>query len=368
MQPSHVQRAVVDLPIGTRSRRRLLARRDVRLLWLGEGISLVGDEFHVIALTWIALELSGSAAVLGSILAVAMLARAGCMLLGGVVVDRLSPRRIMVVVNGLRAVLGAALTAFVVLDVLAVWHLYVFGAAFGLLDAFFQPAFLAIPPQLVASDELPATNALLQATRRACDMLGPALGGVLLKVSGAGTAFGADAVSFALAATLFARIRTDELALARTTNPVLGKAGAQWRRVLQEVGQGLRHVGRNHVLRMLVVVVAVVQLLVTGPLAVGLPTLARTRFAGDPLAFGLLLSTFGGGALVGTLLGGLPRHSARWWQWITGAIGMFGVCFLIISRATTAPVAALAVAVAGAGAGFVLVLILHGIPAAELPG
>ena len=356
MQTTHVQRAVVDLPATTRSHRRLITRRDFRLLWLGEGISLVGDELHIVALTWLALEIAG-AATLGSILAVAMLARAACMLLGGVVVDRVSPRRVMVAINGLRAILGAALTAIVLLDLLAVWHLYVFAFAFGLLDAFFQPAFLAIPPLLVASDELSPANALLQATRRACDMLGPALGGVLLAVSGAGAAFGADAVSFALAAALFAGIRADGQALSRGTIPIAGQAGAQWRRVLRELEQGLRHVWRDPVLRFLVVAVAVVQLMLTGPLAVGLPTLARTRFAADPLAFGLLLSAFGGGALVGTLLGGLPGRSARWQQRITGAIGTFGVCFLIISRAPTAVVAALAVAVAGAGAGFVLVLI-----------
>ncbi len=85
--------------------------------------------------------------------------------------------------------------------------------------------------------------------------------------------------------------------------------------------------------------------------------LARTRFAADPLAFGLLLSAFGAGALVGTLIGGSSRCAGRWWQWLTGPIGVFGGCFLLISRAPSAPMAALAVALAGAGAGFVLVLI-----------
>ncbi len=357
MHTSLVQRAVVGLPAATRSHRRLISGRDFRLLWLGEGISLVGDELHVIALTWLALEVTGSPAILGNILAVAMLARAGWMLLGGVVVDRVSPRRVMVAINALRAVLGATLTAFVLLDLLAVWHLYVFAFAFGLLDAFFQPAFLAIPPLLVASDDLPPANALLQATRRACDMLGPALGGVLLAKSGAGAAFGADAVSFALAAILFARIRTGEQALPHGAIPVAGRAGAPWRRLLHELEQGLRYIWRDRVLRFLVVAVSVVQLMLTGPLAVGLPTLARTRFAADPLAFGLLLSAFGGGALVGTLLGGVPGRSARWRQSITGVIGTFGVCFLVVSRAPAAPVAALAVALAGVGAGFVLVLI-----------
>jgi MFS family permease len=327
------------------------------LLWLGEGISLVGDQLHLVALTWLALEVTGSAAMLGSILAAAMLARASCMLLAGVVVDRVSPRRVMVVINGLRAILGASLTALVVLDLLSVWQLYVFGIAFGLLDAFFQPAFLAIPPQLVAADELPPANALLQATRRACEMLGPALGGLVLKLSGAGAAFGADAASFAVAAILFASMHGNAHGPARADSPIVGQAGMHRWRLLQELGQGVRAVARDGVLRILVLGVAIVNLLVAGPLAVGLPVLARTRFAADPLAFGLLLSAFGGGALVGTLIGGSSRRAGRWWQWLTGAIGMFGGCFLLISRAPNAVVAALAVALAGAGAGFVLVLI-----------
>jgi hypothetical protein len=58
--------------------------------------------------------------------------------------------------------------------------------------------------------------------------------------------------------------------------------------------------------------VALVNLVVGGPLAVGLPTLARTRFAADPLAFGLLLAAFGAGALLGTVLAGLYRTTSAW--------------------------------------------------------
>ena len=110
MHTSQVQPAVVDRPAGPRSRGRLLARRNFQLLWLGEGISLVGDQLHLVALTWLALEVTGSATILGSILAAAMLARASCMLLAGVVVDRVSPRWVMVFINGVRTILGASLT------------------------------------------------------------------------------------------------------------------------------------------------------------------------------------------------------------------------------------------------------------------
>jgi MFS family permease len=346
--------------------RQLIARRPFQLLWLGEGISLVGDQLHLVALTWITLEATGSPSALGSILALTMVARAACMLLGGIIADRVSAQRVLVSVNVLRAGLGAILTTFVLFDVLAVWHLPIFGIAFGLLDAVFQPAFLAAPPLLVRSTELSRANAILQATRRGCEMLGPFLGGVVLKLAGPGAAFGADAASFALAAVLFSMLQTDRHQ-AGASRPASFDVGLAWRRAGGELRDGLRAVLRDAELRLLVVAVALVNLMVAGPLAVGLPTLARTRFASDPLAFGLLLSAFGGGALVGTLLAGLHRTGSAWSRWTIAVSALFAVCFLVVSWAETVLLAAFAVVVAGAGAGFVLVLIFTRFQQQSLP-
>jgi predicted MFS family arabinose efflux permease len=347
------------------TRRRLLTQRPFQLLWLGEGISLVGDQLHLVALSWITLELTGSPSVLGSILALTLAARALCMLLGGVLADRVSAQRVLVFVNLLRAGLGALLTTVVLLDVLAVWQLAVFGIAFGLLDALFQPAYLAAPSLLVQSSELSLANATLQATRRGCEVLGPFLGGVVLKLAGPGAAFGADAASFALAAALFSSLR-----IARQVadyQPVPLDVGSAWRRAAAELWDGLKAVLRDSELRLLMVAVTLVNLMVGGPLAVGLPTLARTRFAADPLAFGLLLAAFGAGALLGTVLAGLYRTTSAWWRWTAGLSGLFALCFAVVSQAERALVAALAVMLAGAGAGFVLVLIFTRFQQRSLP-
>src|SRR6188474_3252758 len=88
----------------TRSRNPF-AVRDFRLLWIGEAVSSIGDQFALIALPWLALVLTGSALALGSVLALMAVPRALLMLIGGVSVDRLSPRRGRAV--GWRAALDA---------------------------------------------------------------------------------------------------------------------------------------------------------------------------------------------------------------------------------------------------------------------
>lgn len=69
-----------------------LRLRDFRLVFTGEGISLIGDQFHFVALAWLALQLTGSGLALGTVLMVAAIPRAVFMLLGGALSDRFSPR------------------------------------------------------------------------------------------------------------------------------------------------------------------------------------------------------------------------------------------------------------------------------------
>src|SRR6185295_14141728 len=82
-----------------------LSVRNFRLLWIGESISLLGDQFYMIALPWLVLQLTGSALALGSVMALAGIPRALFMLIGGVLVDRFSPRAVMMMSNFARFVL-----------------------------------------------------------------------------------------------------------------------------------------------------------------------------------------------------------------------------------------------------------------------
>ena len=143
-----------------------LANRDFRWLWSGQAVSVLGDQFALIALPWLALIITGSPLALGSVLAVMAIPRAVLMLLGGASVDRWSPRRVMVASNAVR--LGAVtILALVVLSGgVQAWMLYAFGLAFGVADAFFYPAVSSMLPSLLAPEQLSRGNALYQGTNR----------------------------------------------------------------------------------------------------------------------------------------------------------------------------------------------------------
>src|SRR6266852_5874381 len=126
-----------------------LSVRNFRLLWIGEGISLLGDQFYMIALPWLVLQLTGSALALGTVMALAGIPRALFMLVGGALVDRFSPRAVMLASNLARLVLVALLSALVLTNHIRLEMLYGFALAFGLADAFYYPGQSAIVPQLL---------------------------------------------------------------------------------------------------------------------------------------------------------------------------------------------------------------------------
>src|SRR5689334_11924820 len=136
--------------------------RNFQLLWIGEGISLLGDQFYLIALPWLVLQLTGSALALGAILALASIPRAVFMLVGGAFVDRYSPRSVMLASNAARLVLVALMSVLVLTHHIDLWMLYVFALAFGLADAFYFPAQSAIVPQVLPVEQLQAGNTFVQ--------------------------------------------------------------------------------------------------------------------------------------------------------------------------------------------------------------
>src|ERR1700690_4613010 len=86
-----------------------LGVHDFRLLWIGGSISLLGDQFYLIALPWLVLQITGSALALGTVMALEGIPRALFMLIGGAFVDRFSPRSVMMISNLSRLVLVALL-------------------------------------------------------------------------------------------------------------------------------------------------------------------------------------------------------------------------------------------------------------------
>jgi MFS family permease len=276
-----------------------LAVRNFRLLWVGETVSVLGDQFYFVALPWLALQLTGSGLALGSVLMTAAIPRAALMLAGGAATDRFSSRTVMLVSNVMRCLIVSMLTVLVFAHTARIWHLYALAAAFGTFDAFFYPAYIAMVPSLLEPAQLAAGNSLMQGSVQLTGLVGPAAAGVVIGGAGLAAAFGVDAASFVVSVAMLALIATGTAAAAARQGPLIAS-----------IREGISYALAHPTIRSLLVAYAMMNLFLTGPFMVGTPLLARQRFAGAT-ALGLLYSSFGAGALVGTLIAGYDRRERR---------------------------------------------------------
>jgi len=294
--------------------RHPLFNRDFRYLWIGNTVSGCGDQFFLVALPWLILQLTGSGAVLGGIMMVEAIPRAALMLIGGAVTDRVSPRKIMILTAASRTLLVAALAALIWTRHVEVWQLYLLSFFFGVADAFAAPAAQTLLPSLVAPAQLPAANALSQGTQQIAMLAMPAPAGIIVAAFGVASAFSIDAISFLFIIAALFMLR----------DPPQVESAAPHSNIAHSILEGLRYVKNDVALRSLLLVASVLNFCITGPLSVGVAFLAKNEF-GSPTAYGLLISSVAAGGLVGLLLAGARQQRKRGWLLLVVS-AIIGIC------------------------------------------
>jgi len=319
----------------------IFANAHFRNLWLGGAISALGDQFYLVALPWLVLQLTGSNLAVGTVLMCAAIPRAVLMLGGGAVSDRIAPRRIMLTTASTRTIFVGAVGVLVWLHAIHLWNLYVLAFAFGVADAFGLPAFQSLLPQLVERDQLPSANAAFQGVFQTATMIGPAPAGLVIKAFGTAWAFLIDAASF-----LF--ILVPIYGLPRTQPAP--KPRAEGKHFGHDILDGLHYVWRDPAMRGLMARMTGVNLCVAGPIIVGLAALGKFRF-GTPTAFGVLIAAWSGGALVGSIVAGTRKQKTHrgWTMLIADAIVSLAIAAvgLLSTQLSIGIVLALAGVVAG---------------------
>ena len=266
---------------------RVLGEPTYRRLWIGRTTSLVGDGIAPIALAFGILDLTGSATDLGLVFAAHSLVLIALILVGGVVADRISPRLSMLGADLTRTVVTGLIAALLLAGVAEIWELALLYAIDGAASAFFNPASDAIVPQLVPARRLQEANALLNFSRWAGKVAGPALAGVLLAVGSPGLALAVDAATFAVSAGCLWSLR----------GPAERPAPEE-----QNFLHDLRHGWREFSIRRwavaIVVSAAVTNAVFTPIFQVLGPAVARDSLGG-PSSWALIVALFGLGGLAG---------------------------------------------------------------------
>jgi predicted MFS family arabinose efflux permease len=198
---------MVHLQVRLKSSLQVLRRRDFRLLFLGQGVSVLGDRMVAVALAFAVLEVGGSASAVGLVLACATLPLVGSVLFGGVVADRTSRRAVMIGADLVRVASQGATAALLIAGVAEVWTLALFAGVTGAATGFFNPASSGLLPEVVPPEELQPANALRATAVSGGEIAGPLAAGVLVATAGAGWAIAVDAATFAVSAACLAALR-----------------------------------------------------------------------------------------------------------------------------------------------------------------
>ncbi len=332
----------------------MLSKREFRLLWLGQSVSILGDQFYLVALPWLVLYLTGSALALGTVLLTATVTRVAFQLVGGATSDMSSPQKMMIASSAVRAVVCAILSALVLLNQIRLWQLFIIVAVFGMADAFFAPAIKAFIPAVIDKENLVAGNSLLHGSSLLAMFIGPSLAGLLISVVGTGGSFALDTISFVFVIVCLLLMRShssegfEEELKARTN---AGKA-----QLWSSIVEGLRYTWSEPTLRALLIITAVVEFAFAGPFTVGLATLASVKFAGGAAAFGAMLSALGGGLLLGTVVVGATHAKFSFGKTILSLTTALGIGLALLGLMPNVIWACVLIALMGMIAGYLQVL------------
>ena len=300
----------------------VLRRRNFVLLWIGGLVSSYGDWLLALALPFYLYQRTGSALASTALFMVNMLPRVLFGSVAGVFVDRWDRRRTMLITDLARAGLLLLLLPVAFSDAW-LWLSYPLVALEATLSMFFLPARGALLPRLVPQDELLAANSLGSVSESAIRLLAPAFGGLLLARFGLVSVLLIDSASYLFSTLMIALLRIP--ATSQEVVSATPTAASRWAAFWTEWLEGLRQVGRDHLLWTIFLVAGIVGVAdgIVNPL---LLVFIQDILHADADVLGWMITATG----IGTLLTGLvlgragpgwpPTRVVAWGKLLLGMV------------------------------------------------
>jgi len=168
-----------------------------RRFFLGQGTSQIGTWLQLIAVSWLVHRLSGSAFMLGLAAFALQLPFLLLTPFAGVIVDRLEPRRVLMITNSLAACQATVLFALVASGRVEAWQLIAGNLLLGVSNAFDAPSRQALLVRLVGGrGDLPSAIALNSSMMNGARFVGPMIGGTVIAVLGERWGFALNSLSY----------------------------------------------------------------------------------------------------------------------------------------------------------------------------
>ncbi|MET0532393.1 MAG: MFS transporter [Microvirga sp.] len=305
-------------------------------VWLASLASNFGGLIQSVGAAWLMTSIGASADLIALVQASLTLPIMLFSLMAGAIADNFDRRKLMIASQFFLLAVSVALTLFAYFGLVTPWLLLTFTFLVGCGTAFNGPAWQSLVGEMVPRSDLPAAIALNSMGFNIARSVGPALGGFIVATAGAFTAFAINAFSYI--GLILVLVRWQPVSIPRVLPPEsLGTAMAA----------GIRYVAMSPNLGVVLLRGAVFGLAAISVQAL-MPLIARDLIRGGPLTFGLLLGSFGVGAVGGALLSARLRQAMSLETLVRIAFISFAICAAVAGMSTIAFVSIAAMSLGGA--------------------
>jgi MFS family permease len=314
-----------------------LRTRNYRLYFSVQCVSNIGTWVQAIGESWLVVRLTHSSLALGITAALQFTPLLLLGSYGGVLVDRLNKRRLLLFTQSFTGLLALTIGLLTVTGVVRVWMVWLAALLLGVVTSLDNPARQAFTREMVGKKEITNAIGLNNALSAIGRTMGPAVGGAIIAATDAGWCFLINAASFFLVAVMLTAVRTGELhSLPRVA------------RTRGQVREGLRHIWQTPSLRAVLVTLTIGGVFGTN-FEVLFPLFASRTFGQGPAVFGLLMGIVGVGSMVGSLI--IAATGAATVRRVALYTLTFGLSLAAVGAAPTLGTALAAVALMGVGFG-----------------
>jgi MFS family permease len=289
--------------------------RNYQLFIVGLVVSNVGTWMQRVAQSWLILQITnGNGSALGITTGLQFLPVLLIGAWGGIVVDRYSRRRLVLLTQICMGLLALILAVLDVTGTVRVWHVYTLAFLLGLFNVFDNPGRNALLSEIVGAEGLASAVGLNSACFNLSRMVGPALGGVILAVAGTATAFFINAASFLAVVLTLCALRRSEMFPAPRVPRQTG-----------QIREGLRYIAQRPDLVLAMTVIACINAFALN-FQITLPLMARQALMLPASAYGVLFGAVAAGSIAGALLSARrARPRLRVMLAAAAALGIFEV-------------------------------------------
>jgi DHA3 family macrolide efflux protein-like MFS transporter len=259
------------------------------LLWQGQFVSAMGDVAYSIALGFWILAMTGSTALMGTLMAASSLPRVLISPLAGVVVDRSNRKWLLVLMDVIRGIFVVFVGIASYLGFIQIWMVFVAGVVIGACGAFFNPAVSSIIPDIVDKRKLVQANSVFSIVQTASGIIGSSAGGVLFKILGASFMFLFNGLSYIFSAITEVFIKVPKIIHEKTRLHFFA-----------DMKDGLKFVWHFRGLRTLILTAGIINFFAVMGIMLILPLFYQEKNLG-PALYGIIMGIFTGGLFLGFL-------------------------------------------------------------------